>query len=95
MVESDQDTFTFDAFVESTDFTPLESPVIFYLHRTYPRNPIKITKIRDERMAVLEEVSSYGDYTIGAQVKTARGKWIGLELDLGMALDLPQHFLDR
>lgn len=95
MLETEPETFTFNAVVESTDDTPLEAPVIFHLHSTYPRSIIKITKIRDNHTAVLEEVASYGQYTLGVQVKSAREKWIGLEIDLGLALDLPERFLQR
>ena len=52
-------------------------------------------RVRDGRRAVLEEVRSYGVFTIGAQVRNTLGEWVGLELDLSGLPDLPKRFLDR
>ncbi len=87
--------FQFNAVVESTDGSSLEGPVVFYLHDTYPKSVIWIRKIHEGRRAVLEEVTSYGVYTIGAQVKNAQGKWIGLEFNLAKLDDLPERFKER
>jgi hypothetical protein len=86
--------FTFDAIVESTDKSPLEGPVLFYLHDSYPDNVIPIRSIDGRKSATLENISSYGSYTIGAQVKTAKGEWIGLELDLAKTPSVPKRFRD-
>jgi hypothetical protein len=90
------DFFTFDAFVEATDGTALEEPVVFHLHDTYPRPVIWIRRIRlDEGRAYLYRVSAYGVYVIGAQAKDARGHWIGLEFDLAILPELPSVYLSR
>lgn len=87
--------FSFDAVVESTDGTTLEGPVLFHLHDTYPQPLIQIRKIRDGTRAVLEDVTAYGAFTIGVQVKTAGGVWVGLEFDLGNFAGLPAKFRER
>ncbi|HZN35644.1 MAG TPA: trypsin-like peptidase domain-containing protein [Pirellulaceae bacterium] len=87
--------FTFNAVVASTDGSPLVGPVIFHLHDSYPKSVLRIHKIDEGNRAVLEEVSSYGVYTIGAQVKDAQGKWIGLEYCLSEVPDLPARFMNR
>jgi hypothetical protein len=87
-------TFLFDVVASSTDGSLLEPPVIFHLHDSYAREKISIRRIRDDGSAVLEDVDSYGVYTIGAQVKDAAGNWTSLEFDLA-TLDLPSRFLSR
>jgi hypothetical protein len=87
--------FSFDAIVESTDGSPLVGPVRFHLHDTFPQPKIVIRRVREDRQAVLEEVVSYGVFTIGVQVKNAQGQWIGLEFNLCDLPDLPQRFKDR
>jgi hypothetical protein len=62
------------------------------LHDSYPKPVFWIRKVRDGSRAVLEEVRSYGVYTIGAQVKDAHGQWLGLEFSLSQLPDLPQRF---
>lgn len=75
-------SFTFDAIIESTvPESSIEGPFVFHLHHSYPRQTIWIRKVREGK-AVLEDVHSYGVYTIGAQVKNPNGKWISLEYDL-------------
>ncbi len=88
-------TFLFNVVVESTDGTPLEGPVIFHLHDTFPRSVIHIRRIRPGNRAIFEEVTSYGVFTIGVQVKNGRAEWIGLEYDLAQLEELPQRFKDR
>jgi hypothetical protein len=87
--------FFLDIEVTSTDGTPLEGPVVFHLDESYPRSIIHIRKIRDGSRAVLEEVSAYEVYTVGAQVKNGSGLWIGLELNLATMKDLPVKFRKR
>jgi trypsin-like peptidase/effector-associated domain 1 (EAD1)-containing protein len=87
--------FIFNAFVQSTDGTPLQGPVIFHLHDTYPQPVIYIRKIKEDRVATLYEVESYGVYTIGAQVKDGKGRWIGLEYCLTELPGLPSKFMSR
>jgi hypothetical protein len=87
--------FLVDLIVSSTDKTPLQGPVVFHLHDSFPRSVIHIRRIRDGRRATLEEVSSEGVFTVGAQVKDAYGSWIGLELDLATLKGIPARFLDR
>jgi V8-like Glu-specific endopeptidase len=90
------DYFLFDAVVESITESPLEGPVLFHLHDSYPKSTIWIRRMRDGgRRALLAEVSSYGVYTIGAQAKNASGEWVGLELNLCDHPDIPKRFLDR
>lgn len=91
----EEDDFDVTLSVRSIDDSPLEGPVIFHLHDTYPRQKIWIRKIRDSTRAVLEEVNAYGVYTVGAQVKTRNGLWTSLELDLATLPKLPRRFLDR
>jgi len=88
-------TFLFNVVVDSTDGSPLEGPVIFHLHDTFPKSVIHIRKISEGNRAVLEEVTSYGAFTIGVQVKNGRGEWIGLEYDLSRLKELPQQFKER
>jgi Trypsin-like peptidase domain/Effector-associated domain 1 len=95
LVETFSRTFLFNAVVESTDGTPLDGPVIFHLHDTFPRSVIHIRKIREGRRAVFEEVTAYGVFTIGVQVKNRRGEWIGLEFDLAQLTELPARFRER
>jgi hypothetical protein len=95
LVKVDQDDFTFDATVSSTDGSALQSPVVFHLHHTFPKSRITITKVKDHRLAAVYGVESYGIFAIGVQVRNAAGKWIGLEFDLGSLEDLPRRFLSR
>lgn len=90
-----QNLFFVDLIVESTDGSPLDSPVLFHLHDTYLPHIIHIRRIRDGSRAVLEEVSATGIYTVGAQVRARDGKWTSLELDLATLPDLPSRFLSR
>jgi hypothetical protein len=87
--------FTCDFTVESTDGSTLKGPVIFHLHDSYPRSVIQIRKIHDGMYATLEEVTAYGAYTVGAQVKDAAGNWIVLELNLARKRSLPKRFRER
>jgi Trypsin-like peptidase domain/Effector-associated domain 1 len=87
--------FTFNVVAESTDGTRLEGPVLFHLHDTYPQPLIRITKVREGARAVLEEVTAYGVFTIGVQVKNARGEWVGLEYCLTELPGLASWFLER
>jgi hypothetical protein len=87
--------FVFNVIVTSTDGSSLQGPVLFHLHDSYPQSVIRIDKIQENKTAVLEQVSSYGVYTIGVQVKDGQGNWIGLELDLAKLQGLPGHFLLR
>jgi hypothetical protein len=75
--------------------TLLEGPVLFHLHDSYPRKTIHIRRIREHRYAILEEVTAYGTFTVGAQVKAADGRWTRLEFDLATLKDLPQRFIGR
>jgi Trypsin-like peptidase domain/Effector-associated domain 1 len=85
--------FLFNVSVTSTDGSSLQGPVIFHLHDSYRPSVIRVSKINENKTAVLEKVSSYGVYTIGVQVKDAQGDWIGLELDLAKLDGLPDRFL--
>jgi hypothetical protein len=93
--DSDRDTFDVDLTVSSTDQSPLEGPVLFHLHDSFPRKTIYIRRIRDGKFAMLEEVNAYGPFAVGAQVKAADGRWVGLELDLVNLKGLPRRFRDR
>jgi hypothetical protein len=83
--------FDFDIFVESMDGSPLEEPVIFHLHSSFPRSTISVRRIRNGR-ATLFQVVSYVMFTIGAQVKRADGGWTSLELDLLDVAGIPERF---
>ena len=85
----------FDAVVESVDGSPLQSPIVFHLHDSFARSAITIRKIREGRRAVLYEVNAYGAFTIGAQVRTARGDWTSLEYNLVDLPGLPKHLHDE
>jgi hypothetical protein len=91
----EDDTLFFDLIVSSIDGSVLQGPVLFHLHDTFPRKTIHIRRIREGQSAVLEEVSAYGTFTVGAQVKTADGRWIGLEFDLASLPDVPARFIGR
>ena len=90
-----QNLFFVDLMVESTDGSPLDGPVLFHLHDTYPRHIIHIRRIRDGKRAILEEVSATGIYTVGAQVRAGDRRWTSLELDLATLPNLPSRFLSR
>jgi len=66
--------------VSSTDGSELHGPVRFHLHDTFPRSPITIRKCDPD--AVLEELSVWGAFTVGAEVPRLDGKRTVLELDL-------------
>ena len=85
----------FDLVVEAIDGAPLQGPVVFHLHDTFPKPTIWIRRIRDGREARLEEVSAYGAFTVGAQVQDGRGQWLSLELDLSVQDDMPAPFRYR
>jgi hypothetical protein len=87
--------FVADFSVVSTDGTPLQGPVVFHLHDTFSPSVIYIRKIRGGVKAVLEEVTSHGVFTVAAQVRDAKGRWISLELDLSGLASLPKRFLSR
>ncbi|WP_141688472.1 pYEATS domain-containing protein [Bradyrhizobium paxllaeri] len=93
--EVDRESFDVDLTVLSTDGSLLEGPVLFHLHDSFPRKTIYIRRIREGSSAVLEEVNAYGTFTVGAQVKTADGRWTGLELDLVNLQGLPRRFIGR
>jgi hypothetical protein len=93
--ESEGDTFWLDLVVSATDGSQLQGPVFFHLHDSYPRSVIRITRIRDDKWAMLERVSATGVYTAGAQVKRADGQWMGLELDLKFLRGPPAKFRRR
>jgi hypothetical protein len=80
--------------VSSTDGSPLEGPVVFHLHDTFPRSVITIRKIREGQHARLEEVAASGAFTLGVQVRDAEGNWVGLELDLAELPDMPKALRD-
>jgi len=85
-----QRNFYVDFIVRSTDGSPLQGPVYFHLHETYPHSPILITKMEAEgTQARLAEVHAAGTYTVGVQVKDAQLEWITLELDLAEQLHPP------
>jgi hypothetical protein len=93
--EVDGDVFFVNLTVQSTDGSRLRPPVVFHLHDTFSRKTIHIRRIREDGRAVLEGVSAYGVFTVGVQVKTAKGKWTGLEYDLAQLRGLPRRFLRR
>jgi len=95
LLDVNEGTFHFSAIIRCPDGTTLEGPVIFHLHDTYPRSVIRIWKIRGNSTAVLENVSSYGVYTIGVQVRRADGSWTALEFDLNDLPQLPKRFADQ
>ena len=82
LVEGQKKYFVVNFAVSSTDGSPLRGPVYFYLHDSYSKSTIKITKIRDNKTAILEEVDAEETFTVGAQVQDQHGSWTGLELDL-------------
>lgn len=90
--ELEHGAFHFDASVTSVDGSTLAGPVLFHLHDTFNPSVIHVAEIREGTRAVLEDVSSYGIFTIGAQVKSATGSWIGLEWDLTHLPGLPERF---
>jgi len=95
LLEVGHTAFNFNAVVGSADGSPLVGPVVFHLHDSYPKSVVRVQKISEGNRSVLEDVNSYGVYTIGAQVKDAQGKWIGLEYNLCDLPELPPRFLSR
>jgi hypothetical protein len=91
----ERDVFYFSLVVESVDGSPLMPPVVFHLHDTFPRRVIHIRRIADRTRAEFSDVSAYGTFTVGVQVKTGSGQWTSLELDLSTLAGLPTRFLDR
>lgn len=91
----ERDIFYFSLVVESIDGTVLEAPVIFHLHESFPRSVVSIRRIIEGTHAMLSEWNAYGVFSVGAQVRNAKGDWIALELDLAKLPDLPTRFLKR
>ncbi len=91
----ESDVFYFSLIVESSDGSPLAAPVVFHLHDTYPRSVVTIRRIKKGREAKLDQWNAYGVFTVGAQVRDAKGRWISLELDLATLPSLPKRFLKR
>jgi hypothetical protein len=89
----ERDTFYFSLIVESTDGSPLNPPVVFHLHDSYPRSVIHIRRITEGIRAELSDVNAYGIFTIGVQLKNGRGEWTSLEVDLASLSELPKRFL--
>jgi hypothetical protein len=90
----ERDIFYFSVFVQSTDGSPLASPVVFHLHDTFPRSIITIRRIENQQ-AALRSWNAYGVFTIGVQVKNVSGQWVSLEIDLANAPGIPKRFLSR
>ncbi len=86
--------FDVDLIVESTDGSALIGPVLFHLHDSFARSNITIRKIQAERRAALQQVTAYGAFTAGAQVRDRNGRWVGLEYDLVGLAELPARFHD-
>jgi hypothetical protein len=84
--------FYVDLVVSSTDGKPLGGPVRFHLHPSYPRSIITIRKVRPNNTLVLEEVSAYEAYTLGAEVRRPDSSVVPLELDLTTLRYLPRRF---
>jgi hypothetical protein len=80
-------SFEFDLVVTATDGTKLTGPVVFHVHDTFPKSAYHIRKMRaDDTEALFELLEAYGTFTVGAQVRKARGGWTQLEYDLN---DMP------
>jgi hypothetical protein len=88
--------FVFDASVASTrsDLQVL-APARFYLHDSFPRTVIQITKRDENGGYTLSEVSSYGIFTLGCHVFASDGRWHAVEFDLGKLPELPEIFHSR
>jgi hypothetical protein len=87
--------YSCSAAVEPADGTALVGPVVFHLHDTFVRDVVRVQPTADDNRAVLTELRAFGAFTIGAQVKDAKGNWVGLEFDLVDLPDLPKRFKDR
>lgn len=91
--------FIFDAIIRSVNpNVRLVGPAQFYLHDTYPRSIIKIRKPREDGSMRLEDIHSYGIYTLGCQVYCSDRRWHNVELNLLLmdkANELPEAILNR
>jgi hypothetical protein len=89
------DLFFFSVIVESTDGSPLQPPVIFHLHDSYPRSVIRISRIAGGKRAELSDWNATGVFAVGVQVMDRNGSWTSLEVDLAKLPGLPKRFLKR
>ena len=84
--------YGFDLVVESTEGgPPLKGPVTFHLHPTF-NDPEQTKPVGDDGRARLRIDSSYGVFTVGAEVE---GEETRLELDLATVEDFPDWFRAR
>lgn len=88
--------FTFDVTVRPAKRGGrLLGPARFFLHDTFPRQMIQISRVASDGSLTLYEVSSYGAFTVGCQVCADDGSWRELEYDLADWPYLPKIFRER
>jgi hypothetical protein len=81
-VDKYQDHFEFQAILESTDGTPLQTPIFFHLHDSYRPSRIRLFKTLYHGKRAILERRAEGTFTIGVQFRDAAGTWRSLEYDL-------------
>jgi len=88
--------FIFDVSVQAVQQDlELLPPARFYLHDTFPKPMIQVTRRNSRQGFTLSEVHSYGSFTIGCHVFASDNKWHAVEYDLVNLIDLPQVFANR
>jgi hypothetical protein len=93
---SGESYFSFDVSVRPVQPSlHLLPPARFYLHDSYPRSVIQITRPDDAGAFSLSEVHSYGIFTIGCHVFASDERWHSVEYDLLNLPNLPEVFLNR
>jgi hypothetical protein len=62
-------------------------------HDTHGKTSLHEVLFHEKSWAMLQEVSSYGVFRVGAQVRDGSGRWASLEIDLKNLEGLPRRFL--
>jgi hypothetical protein len=85
--------FIFDLIVERTDLTvPDIQGVRFFLHETFEPSRFVVRKKSDAADVRLEDITSYGVFTAGAQVLRVDGVEVLLGYDVATLPGLPETF---
>ena len=85
VVKRGKDSYEVALHVSSTDGAPLQGPVRFHLHDSYPRSLITIKKYDTD--AILDEITATEAFTVGVEVLQRNGLRTALELDLEDAFE--------
>jgi len=88
--------FRFDATVRpERKGVSLVGPARFHLHDSFPRSIVSVRKVDSRGRLTLRDISSYGVFVVGCQVRDAAGSWHAVEIDLDELSDLPKIFHER